>query len=224
MPPQPQFNGKLLKNRRRQGEIFQIRFALDAMDHDYICAAPYTDESFDLFAMPRDFARRVAQGRNAEDKRLPRIALAPVALVQVRSTSTAKMAPGGVTPFYRVTTKHTFGGKVYADGEIDIFAAYISPLRTWYIIPFGEVGRATSISLFPHGAESAGKYEKFRERWTCWRFDIRLRVASASRLRQRGCASRVPFPAFRFASLRSASAPCRATVLPSLRDCTKLKG
>ena len=52
--------------------------------HDYICAAPYTDEGFDLFAMPRDFARRLAEGRSAGKKRLAKIALAPVALVQVR--------------------------------------------------------------------------------------------------------------------------------------------
>src|SRR5438045_5033089 len=55
--PQPQFDGHLRQNRRRQGEIYQVRFALDAMEHDYICAQPYTDEAFDLFAMPRDFAR-----------------------------------------------------------------------------------------------------------------------------------------------------------------------
>ena len=30
VPPQPRFNGKLIQNRRRQGEMFQIRFALDA--------------------------------------------------------------------------------------------------------------------------------------------------------------------------------------------------
>ena len=162
-------------NFRRVGEINEVQFAVDGSRHGYIFAKPYTSEAFDLFAMPRNFVRRFVTDNQPSQDRMPsctaakgpgreaRVAIAPIALVQVRSTNKSVTVWNGKTPYYVVSTKHGTG--FYSAAEIDIFAAYVEPLRIWYIIPFGEIGRKESISLFPHDPKSKGKYEKFRERW-----------------------------------------------------------
>jgi hypothetical protein len=171
----PRWNPLDRSNFRRVGEINEVQFAVDGARHGYIFAKPYTSEAFDLFAMPRDFVRQFVTGNQQGQPRKPsgtaakcsgrevRVAIAPIALVQVRSTSKSVTAWNGKTPYYVVSTKHGTG--FYSAAEIDVFAAYIEPLRIWYIIPFGEIGRKESISLFPHDPKSKGKYEKFRERW-----------------------------------------------------------
>src|SRR5437764_7850442 len=45
--------GKNLPNTRIRGTWSEIRFALDGLEHDLIIGKPYTDEVFDVFAMPR---------------------------------------------------------------------------------------------------------------------------------------------------------------------------
>lgn len=149
---------KVKDHRRRRGEVNEVRFCLDAMEQDYICGKPLTAEAFDVFTVPRSARKR-------KGKPPRRVAIVPVKRVQVRSTDSVQMQKGGKTPYYRITTKHAFDRRRYTADEIDIIAAYIAPLRLWYIIPFSEIGTASSISLFPHDTKSKGKYEKFRERW-----------------------------------------------------------
>lgn len=74
-------------DRRRNGEINEVQFGVDAMRHDYICGKPLTNEAFDVFVIPRDFVRLPALANSPHSKR---IAVAPVALVQVRTTRSSK--------------------------------------------------------------------------------------------------------------------------------------
>lgn len=162
-------------HRRRSGEVNEVQFAIDAMRHDYTCGKPYTNEAFDLFVIPRDFERLIARvprsgpvmarAGQSSSRRNVRVAIAPVALVQVRSTASMMTRNSDGKPFYVISARHGYGKRRYTADEIDIFAAYIEPLKLWYIIPFAEIGTAASLSLFPHDPRSQGKYEKFRERW-----------------------------------------------------------
>jgi hypothetical protein len=151
-------------DQSRVGEINEVQFGLDAMRHDFICGKPETVEAFDLFVVPRDFVRLPVLSPDL-GKRPRRISIAPVALVQVRSTMAPIMQKRALVPYYHVSARHTHVGRPYKPGEIDIIAAYIEPLKLWYIIPYEEVGSRMTISLFPHDPKSTGRYEKFKERW-----------------------------------------------------------
>ena len=49
--------------------------------------------------------------------------------------------------------------------KIDVLAAYIEAIPTWYIIPCLEINQCVRISLYAHNPQSKAKHEKFREMW-----------------------------------------------------------
>ena len=49
--------------------------------------------------------------------------------------------------------------------KVDILAAYIESIPTWYIIPCLEINSCIRISLYAHNPNSKAKHEKFREAW-----------------------------------------------------------
>ena len=49
--------------------------------------------------------------------------------------------------------------------KIDVLAAYIEAIPTWYIIPCLEINQCIRISLYAHNPQSKAKHEKFREMW-----------------------------------------------------------
>ena len=49
--------------------------------------------------------------------------------------------------------------------KVDILAAYIEAIPTWYIIPCLEVNQSVRISLYAHNPLSKAKHEKYREAW-----------------------------------------------------------
>ena len=49
--------------------------------------------------------------------------------------------------------------------KVDILAAYIESIPTWYIIPCLEINSCIRISLYAHNPNSKAKHEKFREMW-----------------------------------------------------------
>ena len=53
-------------------------------------------------------------------------------------------------------------GKVF---KIDVLAAYIEDITSWYIIPCLEVNQALRISLYGHNPNSKAKHEKYKEAW-----------------------------------------------------------
>ena len=49
--------------------------------------------------------------------------------------------------------------------KVDVLAAYIESIPTWYIIPCLEINQCIRISLYAHNPLSKAKHEKFREAW-----------------------------------------------------------
>ena len=49
--------------------------------------------------------------------------------------------------------------------KVDILAAYIESIPTWYIIPCLEINSCIRISLYAHNPNSKAKHEKYREAW-----------------------------------------------------------
>ena len=49
--------------------------------------------------------------------------------------------------------------------KVDILAAYVEAIPTWYIIPCLEVNQSVRISLYAHNPLSKAKHEKYREAW-----------------------------------------------------------
>jgi len=67
---------------------------------------------------------------------------------------------------YMVTTASGTSKKMTIDcTKVDILAAYIEAIPTWYIIPCLEINQALRISLYAHNPSSKAKHEKYREAW-----------------------------------------------------------
>lgn len=48
--------------------------------------------------------------------------------------------------------------------KVDILAAYVEPVDTWYIIPCLEIG-AKSVWFYPHIENSKSMTERYKEQW-----------------------------------------------------------
>lgn len=67
---------------------------------------------------------------------------------------------------YMITTASGSSTKQSIDPtKVDVLAAYIEKIPTWYIIPTLAIDNAIRISLYPHNAASKAKHEKYREHW-----------------------------------------------------------
>jgi len=67
---------------------------------------------------------------------------------------------------YMVTTASGASKKMTIDcTKVDILAAYVEAIPTWYIIPCLEINQAIRISLYAHNPKSKAKHEKYREAW-----------------------------------------------------------
>ena len=67
---------------------------------------------------------------------------------------------------YMITTATGRSNKETLDcTKVDILAAYIESIPTWYIIPCLEINQCVRISLYAHNPLSKAKHEKFREAW-----------------------------------------------------------
>jgi len=49
--------------------------------------------------------------------------------------------------------------------KVDVLAAYVQKVKTWYIIPILSIDSALRISLYPHNPKSKAKHERFLEDW-----------------------------------------------------------
>jgi hypothetical protein len=67
---------------------------------------------------------------------------------------------------YMITTATGTSKKMTIDcTKVDLLAAYIEAIPTWYIIPCLEINQAIRISLYAHNPLSKAKHEKYREAW-----------------------------------------------------------
>jgi len=67
---------------------------------------------------------------------------------------------------YMVTTATGATKKQSIDpSKVDVLAAYVQKVKTWYIIPILSIDSALRISLYPHNPKSKAKHERFLEDW-----------------------------------------------------------
>jgi hypothetical protein len=80
--------------------------------------------------------------------------------VQVKSTN--KKVANGSGYRYRVDFCHGRQRSLYTVNDADLFAVYIVPEDTWYLIPVAEVTTIKN-SFYPH--TKSGRLEQWRDYW-----------------------------------------------------------
>jgi hypothetical protein len=86
--------------------------------------------------------------------------------VQIKGTA-SENREGGRTgkKRYKVLAATGQSSKTSIDcTKVDILAAYVEPVNTWYIIPCLEIG-AKSVWFYPHIENSRSMTERFKEEW-----------------------------------------------------------
>jgi len=86
--------------------------------------------------------------------------------VQIKGTA-SENREGGRTgkKRYKVLAATGQSSKMSIDcTKVDILAAYVEPVDTWYIIPCLEI-RAKSVWFYPHIENSKSMTERYKEQW-----------------------------------------------------------
>jgi len=124
------------------GTLFEQRFVLKCLEHGLHPFSPIEE------GLPQDLL--VMNPHN------------DVLRVQIKGTKTA--VKQWQTPRYKVTAGTGNHSKKAIDCDrIDIVVAHVDP-DVWYIIPCTEL-KSVAVWLYPYDSNSAGQYERFRDRW-----------------------------------------------------------
>jgi PD-(D/E)XK nuclease superfamily protein len=132
------------RNFKERGEWVEAQFIAEALGRGFTVLKPWGDSR--PFDVALNFGNRIVR-------------------VQVKSTS-YRLGTG-----YRCEFQTNFHGRQYNLQLLDLFAAYVIPQKTWYLIPapvlFSGGQEPTSTMLFPmqpHNPD-AYRYERYREAW-----------------------------------------------------------
>ena len=136
------------ENLKQRGEWVEMLFMAAAAQHGYHVFKPWGD------SLPYD----VGVEHHGSFLR-----------VQIKSSS-ARKGEG-----YLCRLRHGgHGERPYNPNDVDLFAAYILPVRAWYLIPTATVFRPTpkmNLRFYPNGLRNRGRhdrdhdYEPYREAW-----------------------------------------------------------
>ena len=85
--------------------------------------------------------------------------------VQVKGTSYLVKRPGNSPPRFKVVAKAGGNIKPIDCSVVDIIAAYVAPVDTWYLVPCPVTESIRSLWLYPLSPDSSAKYEKYKEEW-----------------------------------------------------------
>jgi hypothetical protein len=87
--------------------------------------------------------------------------------VQIKGTKDIQFdrANGGMGRYMITTSTGSCKKETIDCTKVDILAAYIESIPTWYLIPCLEINQCIRISLYAHNPKSKAKHEKFREAW-----------------------------------------------------------
>ena len=123
------------------GNLAEMEFMLAAASRGFAVAQPYgDDEHYDFLvdAWPRIWRVQVKSAGAFRPRTF-----------EVRSHWSGHQHPTPYTP-----------------ADIDFIAAFVRPLRIWYLIPAKAIKHRFTLHLYPQGAlRSAGEFEKYREAW-----------------------------------------------------------
>jgi len=125
-------------NTQRIGAIAEARFIAECLERDFEPHTPTTP-------MPWDYIVHCPAG----DLK-----------VQVKSTSNKEQS------YYRVNTGCGTTTKETMSKDVDIIAAYIAPLKEWWMIP-RDVLTGLTIKLYPDNP-STSKYKKYQHNWSIY--------------------------------------------------------
>ena len=87
--------------------------------------------------------------------------------VQIKGTKDIQFdrANGGMGRYMITTSTGSCKKETIDCTKVDILAAYIESIPTWYLIPCLEINQCVRISLYAHNPKSKAKHEQFREAW-----------------------------------------------------------
>ena len=60
--------------------------------------------------------------------------------------------------------------------KVDVLAAYVEPMESWYIIPTLHLDGAVRISMYPHNPKSKAKHEQFKDNWNPFKINWEMLV------------------------------------------------
>tara|TARA_Y100001963_G_scaffold130243_1_gene186324 strand:+ start:1280 stop:1669 length:390 start_codon:yes stop_codon:yes gene_type:complete len=116
---------------KEQGLYAELQFMVDAYEHGVVCARPQVEQKFDFYA----------EGIKGVKK------------VQVKCTQKLTRVNN-----YKFTVSYGGGIKErYNSNDVDIFALYAMPIKTWWVIPHETVGNLKTITL----NTDVEKYKKY---------------------------------------------------------------
>lgn len=116
---------------KEQGLYAELQFMVDAYAHGIVCARPQMEQKFDLYA----------EGIKGVKK------------VQVKCTQRLTKVDN-----YKFTISYGSSYKEqYKEDQVDIFALYAMPIKTWWLIPLESVGTLKTITL----NTDVEKYKKY---------------------------------------------------------------
>ena len=136
---------------KNKGTLYEQIFFHEALAHNYEVFTPLGDY------LPQDCLVMNQAGK--------------IYKVQIKGTAdkVADKSRGGMGR-YMITTAAGASHKESIDpSKVDVLAAYVAALPTWYIIPILSLDSAIRISLYPHNPTSKAKHEKYREDWDCFK-------------------------------------------------------
>tara|TARA_R100000808_G_C2143693_1_gene151464 strand:- start:888 stop:1277 length:390 start_codon:yes stop_codon:yes gene_type:complete len=114
---------KFLGNKE-QGLFAELQFMVDAYEYGVICARPQVEQKFDFYA----------EGIKGVKK------------VQVKCTQKYTKNDN-----FKFTVSCGSGIKIaYNKRDVDIFALYAMPIKTWWIVPYKQIKDKKTITLNVH--------------------------------------------------------------------------
>lgn len=123
--------------RKQRGELAEAAFMARATALGLRVAKPWGEMRYDLIV---DNGRKLLR-------------------VQVKSAHHAGRYGG-----YPIQA-HGCSTRAYNAREIDLLAAYLVPIDTWYLFPVEEFLKYKGMMLFPVSRGRRSQFEKFRENW-----------------------------------------------------------
>lgn len=130
-------------NAKDLGELSELRFILEAAEKGFKVSKPLTTEKYDLII--------------DHDGTLYR--------VQVKSTHVERFqSPTYKKGYYKIMLSYGANAKKsYTEEMVDLVAAYIAPLKLWYIIPMSKILNKSTLVLRPES--SGAKFNKYINNW-----------------------------------------------------------
>ena len=106
---------------KEQGLYAELQFMVDAYQYGVVCARPEVEQKFDFYAESKSGVKKIQVKCTQREGR--------------RDTYKFNLAYGGGLK------------ESYRYNEIDLFALYAMPIKTWWIIPIGIVINKKTIRL-----------------------------------------------------------------------------